>query len=47
MATVYEVKVVSHWISYTKEDLQKLLETAVKRIETNGNEIQIKVTEIK
>ena len=47
MATVYKVELVSHWISYTKEDLQKLLEIAVKRIELNGNEIQIKVTERK
>ena len=47
MATVYEVEVVSHWINYTKEDLQKLLEKAVKRIEVNGNEIQIEVTKRK
>lgn len=48
MATVYKVELVSHWINYTKEDLQKLLEIAVKSIELNGNEIQIKkVTERK
>ncbi len=47
MATVYEVKVVSHWISYTKKDLQELLKKAVKTIEVNGNEIQIEVTERK
>ena len=42
MATVYKVELTSHWINYTEEDLQKLLEIAVKRIELNGNEIQIK-----
>ena len=47
MATVYKVELVSHWINYTKEDLQKLLEKAVKTIEVNGNEIQIEVTERK
>lgn len=47
MATVYKVEVVSHWINYAKEDLQKLLEKAVKTIEVNGNEIQIEVTERK
>jgi len=47
MATVYKVEVVSHWINYTKEDLQKLLEKSVKTIEVNGNEIQIEVTERK
>jgi hypothetical protein len=47
MSTVYKVEVVSHWINYTKEDLQKLLEKSVKTIEVNGNEIQIEVTERK
>ena len=47
MATVYKVNVVSHWINYPKEDLQKLLEKAVKTIEVNGNEIQIEVIERK
>ena len=47
MATVYKVELVSHWINYTKEDLQKLLEKAVENIEVSGNEIQIKVTERK
>ena len=30
MATIYKVEVVSHWISYTEEELQKLLENAIK-----------------
>lgn len=46
MATVYKVEVVSHWISYSKEELEKLLTEAVKKIEREkGNEIQIKVEE--
>ena len=47
MATVYEIKVVSHWVNYTKEDLQKLLGKAVKTIEIDGNEIQVEVTKRK
>ena len=44
MATVYKVKVVSHWISYTEEQLQKMLEDAIKDKEREkGNTIQIKV----
>lgn len=44
MATVYKVEVVSHWINYTKEELQKILEDAIKKqIETEGNEITIEV----
>ena len=48
MATVYKVKVVSHWISYSKEELEKILIDAVKKIEREkGNEIQIRVEERK
>lgn len=44
MATVYKVVVVSHWINYTKEEMQKLLEDAIKQKEREkGNEIQIRV----
>ncbi len=44
MATVYNVKVVSHWINYTEEQLQKMLEDAIKDKEREkGNTIQIKV----
>lgn len=44
MATVYQVEVVSHWINYSKEELQKILTEAVKKIEREkGNEIQIKI----
>jgi hypothetical protein len=48
MATVYKVEVVSHWISYTKEELEKILTEAVKKVEhKKGNEIQIRVEERK
>ena len=48
MATFYKVEVVSHWINYTEEELQKLLEDAIKQKEREkGNEIQIKVEERK
>ena len=47
MATIYKVKVVSHWISYSKEQLEEILTEAVKKIEfEKGNTIQIKVEEL-
>jgi hypothetical protein len=48
MATVYKVEVVSHWISYSKEELELILTEAVKKIERKkGNMLQIKVEEKK
>lgn len=48
MATVYKVEVVSHWISYSKEELENILAEAVKKVEREkGNEIQIRVKERK
>lgn len=48
MATVYKVEVVSHWINYSKEELEKILTEAVKGKEREkGNEIKIKVEERK
>ena len=47
MATIYIVEIVSHWISYPKEELQKRLEQAMKTIEENGNELQVRVKERK
>jgi glutathionylspermidine synthase len=42
------LEVVSHWISYSKEELEKILTEAVKKIEREkGNEIQIRVDERK
>jgi hypothetical protein len=46
MATIYKIEIVSHWVNYTKEDLQKILEDALKEKERKkGNEITIEVTE--
>ena len=46
MATVYKVEVTSHWINYPEEELQKILEEAVKKIEREkGNTIQFNVIE--
>lgn len=48
MATVYKVEIVSHWTSYTTEELQKLLENAIKKdkeLKKHGNEITIEVQE--
>jgi hypothetical protein len=48
MATVYKVEVVSHWISYSKEELELILTEAVNKVEREkGNTIQIKVEEKK
>jgi len=44
MATVYNVEIVSHWVNYSKEELQKILEKAIKsQKEFDGNEVQITV----
>jgi hypothetical protein len=44
MATVYKVKIVSHWINYTEEQLTKILEDAIKNKEREkGNTVQIEV----
>ena len=48
MATIYKVEVTSHWISYSKEELEKILTEAVKKIEfEKGNTIQIRVEDKK
>lgn len=42
MATVYEVEMVSHWINYPKEELEKILKKVIEKIEKEkGNEISI------
>jgi hypothetical protein len=47
MATVYKVEVVSHWINYTGEELERILNEAIKKqIEVEGNEITIEVQDI-
>lgn len=46
MATVYKVEVVSDWISYSKEDLEKKLNEAINKEEREkGNTIKVKVIE--
>ena len=42
MATVYKIEVVSHWINYPKEVLEKKIKEALKE---EGNEIQVNVKE--
>ena len=44
MATVYKVEIVSHWISYTEEQLKQMIEDAIMEKERQkGNEIQVRV----
>lgn len=46
MATIYKVEIVSHWINYPKEELQKVLEDALKETERQKwNVITISVIE--
>ena len=50
MATIYKVEIVSHWTSYTKEELKKLLERAIKKdkeLTKYKNEITVDVQERK
>lgn len=48
MATIYKVEIVSHWVNYTKEELERILKEAIKKqIEVEGNEITIEVQERK
>lgn len=48
MATIYKVEVVSHWISYSKEEIEKILTEAVNKVEREkGNTIQINVVDKK
>jgi len=47
MATVYKVEIVSHWTNYTKEEMQKILDTIKKVEKIKGNEVDIKVTKRK
>ncbi len=46
MATIYKVEIVSHWVNYSKEQLQELLEKAlIKSEKEKGNTISVEVTE--
>ena len=40
MATVYKVKVVSHWINYHPKDLEKAIKKALEDLD--NNEITVK-----
>lgn len=44
MATLYTVEIVSHWTFYSKQELQKILEEALKDKERKkGNVFTIEV----
>jgi hypothetical protein len=43
MATIYKVEICSDYINYPKEELQKLLEKAMKTIEEPHNTIRVEV----
>lgn len=44
MATIYKVEIVSHWISYSEQDIKKMIEEALKPKERKkGNDIQVSV----
>ena len=44
MVTVYKVEVTSHWISYSKEELEEILVEAINKIEREkGNTIQFTI----
>ena len=48
MATVYKVVVTSHWISYSKEELEEILFEAINKMERDkGNTIQVIVLDKK
>lgn len=48
MATVYNIELVSHWINYTKEELEILLKEVIeKQGNFNNNEITLTVKERK
>lgn len=44
MATIYKVEITSHFISYSKEEIEKILTESINKIEREkGNTVQIKV----
>jgi len=46
MATIYKAEITSYWISYSKEELEKILTEAITKIEKEkGNTVQITITE--
>lgn len=48
MATIYNVEITSHWISYPIEDIQKIIEEALNKQERDkGNTISVEVIDKK
>jgi hypothetical protein len=46
MVTVYKAEVVSYWINYPKEELEKLLQEVIDKInKETKNEIKITIEE--
>lgn len=44
MATIYNVEITSHWLSYSKEELEMILKNALNQTEKEkGNTITIQV----
>lgn len=43
MATTYNIKLTSHWVNYTPEELEQLLCDAIKKLEIERNLITIDV----
>ena len=44
MATVYKIEIVSDWINYPIDELKKIIQEALTKVEREkGNEIRVKV----
>lgn len=41
MATVYNIKLTSHWISFTENQIKEKIEKALKEV---GNEITVEIS---
>ena len=45
MASVFEIKVVSHWVNFNPQDLEEIIEKAIKK-EQEKNEVSVDVTQV-
>jgi hypothetical protein len=45
MAGVYEIKLVSHWVNFNPQDLEEIIEKAIKK-EQEKNEVEVHVTQV-
>lgn len=45
MATVYKIKITSHWINYPPEDMMQIIEKLLKEKLSKPNEITIELIE--